>query len=93
MADVDMNGIYNFVGEFAGAKLIKPGESVPLLTDIELELQEIHKEHHIAEQALDVNKANNNQEWLNMIKMVQLEYAPRYQAWADKHKLDYQFRL
>jgi len=91
--DVEMNNIHNFVGRFAGAKPIKPGESVPLHTDIESELQEIYRKYRIAEQALDVKKAANNQEWHSMFRQVGEEYAPRFQAWADKHKLGYQFNM
>lgn len=90
MVEINMNEIYNFVGRFAGAKLGKPAS---LMNDIELELQEIHQKYHIAEQTLDVKKANNNQEWQAMVRLVQLEYAPCYQAWTDKHKLDYQFKM
>ncbi len=93
MTDIHMSigRINNFVAGFAGLKSVPAGEQSSDITNPEKELRGIYREYDSARHKLDASKANNDQEWQTMLRKLQSEYGPRYQAWSDRHKLGYQF--
>lgn len=93
MTDIYMSigSINSFVAGFAGLKPVPAGEQSSDITKSQKELQDIGEEYMNARDKLDASKANNDQEWQTMLRKLQSEYGPRFQAWSDRHKLDYKF--
>lgn len=92
MKIVKMDDIYKFVNDIVGPKNLETGDSAPMLTDSDFELLDIQRDFDSAWMNLNARKASSVSEWQFMFKQVVEEYAPRFQAWSDKNKLDYQFK-
>ena len=93
MKNVNMSDIYGFVNGVTGPKHINPGDPTPTLTDSDFELLDIHQDFDRTWMDISTSKASSDSEWHSMFRQVGEEYAPRFQAWADKHKLGYQFNM
>lgn len=86
---IDLVGIYSFVATFVDLKRVPAGEQCSNLTNSEEELLEIHKEYTNVEPEFVTSETED--EWWEKRRSVWRKYAPRYQAWSDRHKLGYQF--
>lgn len=88
MTDIDRGSLGKVVGRFVIIKPSVQGEDCSDQSNIEKEFIHIYQKHERTERKID---AKNEQEWRTMRRKLWCEYIPLYQAWADEHKLDYQF--